>query len=66
MTKWTAQTDGAKAHNSEQVDERRARDAERLAAFEASGLSVRAFALKLGMSPQRLSVVLRRARESSS
>lgn len=62
MTKWTEQTEGARAHNATQAEEAARRDAELLAAFETSGESMRAFARGRGISVQRLSVRLQRAR----
>lgn len=62
MPRFTEQTDGAKAHNVAQQMEARARDLELLERFERSGESVRSFATTLGVSAQRLSVRLRRAR----
>jgi len=62
MSRFTEQTDGAKLHNETQIADRRARDAAILEGFEKVGMSVRMYAPTIGVSPQRLSVVLRRAR----
>jgi predicted ArsR family transcriptional regulator len=62
MTRFTEQTEGAKQHNAAQSEEARRRDAELLALFESRDVSLRAFARELGVSPQRVSVRLQRAR----
>ena len=62
MARFTEQTAGARAHNVAQQLEAAERDAELLLRFELSGQSARAFAATIGVSPQRLSVRLARAR----
>lgn len=68
MTRFTEQTEGAKRHNAAQSEEARRRDLELLDLYEArqSDQSMRAFARELGISPQRLSVRLQRARAARS
>ena len=64
MTRFTEQTEGAQAWNDRQREAALAANRELLARFEASGLSLRAFATREGMTPQALSKRLGKARGS--
>lgn len=62
MTRFTEQTEGAQAWNERQREQALEANRELLARFEASGLSLRAFAAAEGMTPQALSKRLSKAR----
>jgi hypothetical protein len=64
MSRWTEQTEGARAHNEAQARQRAERDEAMLVSFERVSVSVATFAASHGMSRQRMSVILRRAREA--
>lgn len=65
MGRFTGQTEGAAAWNERQRDEAQRVNVELLEAFEASKLSLRAFAAQRGMTPQALSKRLAKARAAS-